>query len=168
MMAELTYNEKRLLTALAEKKQADATTLAAALDTTEAAVVQWAHLAGDRGLVRLERMTEHAYDYSDEGRLYLKNGLPETQVFNSFDETVKFSTLQKHPSFSKIGFGQLRKKQKVDLKDGIVFKVRGTSTREEEEVLRKPVTNLKIESFSGSFLLRCSLRLPWSLSSHFF
>jgi len=139
MMAELTYNEKRLLTALAEKKQADATTLAAALDTTEAAVVQWAHLAGDRGLVRLERMTEHAYDYSDEGRLYLKNGLPETQVFNSFDETVKFSTLQKHPSFSKIGFGQLRKKQKVDLKDGIVFKVRGTSTREEEEVLRKPV-----------------------------
>jgi phenylalanyl-tRNA synthetase alpha chain len=139
MMAELTYNEKRLLAALAGKKQADAATLAAALNTTQDAVVQWAHLASDRGLVRLERTTNHAYDYTEEGRLYLKNGLPETQVFNSFSESVKFSTLQQHPSFNKIGFGQLRKKQKVDLKDGIVFKVSGASTQEDEQALKKPV-----------------------------
>jgi len=139
MMAELTYNEKRLLAVLAEKKQVDAATLAAALNTTEDAVVQWAHLASDRGFVRLERTIEHTYDYSEEGRVYLKNGLPETQVFNSFDESIKFSTLQQHPSFTKIGFGQLRKKQKVDLKDGIVFKVSGASTQDEELALKKPV-----------------------------
>ena len=50
-MAELTQNEKRLLSMLAKEHKADAPHLATLLDTTPESVVQWAHLLEDKGLV---------------------------------------------------------------------------------------------------------------------
>ena len=49
-MAELTQNEKRLLATLEKEKKADAGHLASIMGATPEAVVQWAHLAGDKGL----------------------------------------------------------------------------------------------------------------------
>jgi hypothetical protein len=54
-MAELTQNEKRLLAVLETEKKAEAPRLASLLGATPEAVVQWAHLAQDKGLVRTER-----------------------------------------------------------------------------------------------------------------
>ena len=48
-MAELTQNEKRLLAVLAKERTSSAPHLAALLDATPEAVIQWAHLAMDNG-----------------------------------------------------------------------------------------------------------------------
>ncbi len=79
-MAELTQNEKRLLGILGQAHKAEALHLATLLDTTPESVVQWAHLAGEKGLVSLERKVDRTFIYSDEGKDYLRHGLPETQL----------------------------------------------------------------------------------------
>ena len=71
-MAELTQNEKRLLAVLEKEKKADAPHLAGLLDATPEAVVQWAHLAQDKGLVTVERIVAKEFVYTDEGKEYAK------------------------------------------------------------------------------------------------
>ena len=56
-MAELTLNEKRLLAVLAKEKKADAEHLASLLNATPEAVVQWAHLAEDKGLAKVRDLS---------------------------------------------------------------------------------------------------------------
>ena len=110
-MAELTLNEKRLLAALAKEKKADAEHLASLLDATPEAVVQWAHLAEDKGLAKVERIVEKQILPTEEGEQYRKFNLPETQLFDpKFRQALKLADLQKHPAF-KIGFGQLPEKR---------------------------------------------------------
>src|SRR5512139_1413269 len=79
-MAELTQNEKRLLAILEKEKEAEAPRLASLLGATPEAVVQWAHLAKEKGLVTTERIVARQLNYTDEGRGYLEKGLPETQL----------------------------------------------------------------------------------------
>jgi phenylalanyl-tRNA synthetase alpha chain len=137
-MAELTQNEKRLLATLAKEHKADAPHLAILLHTTPESVVQWAHLLEDNGLVSLERIVEKSFVYTDEGKEYLNNKLPETQIFQVFGESTNLSDLQKYNAF-KIGFGQLKKKGLVNIKDGRVFKVTDASTDADEAALRNPI-----------------------------
>ena len=136
-MAELTQNEKRLLGALVKVQEADAHLLAGELGASPEAVVQWAHLAADKGLVRLDRIVETAFAYTEEGEHYLTDGLPETQVLNGIGEGTTLAGLQKVTGF-KIGFGQLRKKGLVAVKDGTVTKTPGASTEDAELALHKP------------------------------
>ncbi|HNJ81158.1 MAG TPA: phenylalanine--tRNA ligase subunit alpha, partial [Methanoregulaceae archaeon] len=62
-MAELTQNEKRLLAALGKEERTFATPLAGLLGATPEAVVQWAHLAQEKGLVAIERMVARELIY---------------------------------------------------------------------------------------------------------
>ncbi|MGA2918097.1 phenylalanine--tRNA ligase subunit alpha [Methanoregula sp.] len=121
-MAELTQNEKRLLAVLGKEEKADAPHLADLLDTTQEAVVQWAHLAGDKGLATVERIVSKEFVYTDEGKTYLKDGLPETQLLRFIHPGTQLADLQKHDAF-KIGFGQLRKKGLVKVNGALVEKV---------------------------------------------
>ncbi len=136
-MAELTQNEKRLLGVLVHKKEADSQVLAGELRANPEAVVQWAHLAAGNGLVRLDRIVESAFVYTDEGKHYLADGLPETQVLRSIGEGTTLAELQKVPAF-KIGFGQLRKKGLVTVKDGTVTITPGATTEDTEAALKNP------------------------------
>lgn len=138
-MAELTLNEKRLLAALAQEKEADAPRLAQVLQATPEAVVQWGHLAEERGLVKVEPISDTGYEYTCEGEDYKKNGLPETQILNLIREGVStpIADLQKHSQF-KIGFGQLRKKGFVTVNGGIVTRNSGASTEPYEKALHSP------------------------------
>lgn len=104
-MAELSLNEKRLLVILKNEKKADAPHLAKLLDATPEAVVQWAHLAQDKGLTTVERQVVKEFFYSEEGQIYVKNGLPETQLFRFIMPGTTLADLQKHEAF-RIGFGQ--------------------------------------------------------------
>ena len=136
-MAELTQNEKRLLRVLEQERNADALHLATLLDTTPEAVVQWAHLAQDKGLITVERLVAKEFIYTDEGKAYAKNGLPETQLFRFILPGTTLSDLQKHDVF-RIGFGQLRKKGLIKV-DGIsVEKTPGASTEADEASLKNP------------------------------
>ena len=136
-MAELTQNEKRLLTTLKMEKKADAPHLASLLGATPEAVVQWAHLAQDKGLATVERIVEKAFVYTDEGKIYLQNGLPETQILRIIHPGTTLADLQKHEAF-RIGFGQLRKKGLVKVEGSAVMKTKGASTDADEAALKNP------------------------------
>ena len=136
-MAELTQNEKRLLATLVKEHKADAPHLATLLDTTPESVVQWAHLLEDKGLVRLERIVDKSFVYTDEGKEYLDNGLPETQLLKFCRNDTPLAELQKHASF-RIGFGQLRKKGLISVNNGVVSKTDGASTIDDETALKDP------------------------------
>jgi len=138
-MAELTLNEKRLLAALSKEKKTDSVHLAAILNATPEAVVQWAHLTDDKGLVNVERIVEKSFEYTEEGKAYLHTGLPETQILNSIKPGTTLADLQGHPAF-KIGFGQLRKKGLIRVEGSSVVKNEGNSTQAEESALRNPVS----------------------------
>ena len=136
-MAELTQNEKRLLAILENEKKAGAPHLAGLLEATPEAVVQWAHLAQDNGLALVERVVAKEFVYTDEGKNYLKNGLPETQLLRFILPDANFTALQKHEAF-KIGFGQLRKKGLVKVEGSSVTKTPGASTDADETALKNP------------------------------
>jgi phenylalanyl-tRNA synthetase alpha chain len=136
-MAELTQNEKRLLAELVKEHKADAQHLATLLDTTPESVVQWAHLLEDKGLVSLERNVDKSFVYTDEGKEYLNNGLPETQLLKFCRNDTPLVELQKHAAF-RIGFGQLRKKGLISVNNGVVSKTGGASTIEDEIALKTP------------------------------
>ena len=136
-MAELTQNEKRLLGILKNEKKADAPHLASLLDATPEAVVQWAYLAGDKGLATVERFVAKEFVYTDEGKAYAKNGLPETQLLRFIRPGTSLADLQKHEAF-RIGFGQLRKKGLVKVDGTSVAKTPGASTDTDEAALNSP------------------------------
>jgi len=136
-MAELTQNEKRLLAILEKEKKADAPHLAGLLEATPEAVVQWAHLAQDNGLALVERVVAKEFVYTDEGKAYAQNGLPETQLLRFILPGTTLADLQKHEAF-KIGFGQLRKKGLVKVEGTSVAKTPGASTDADEAALKNP------------------------------
>ena len=136
-MAELTQNEKRLLATLAKEKTVDAPHLAVLLETTPEAVVQWAHLAQDKGFAIVDRIVVKEFEYTDEGKTYAKNGLPETQLLRFVLPGTTLSDLQKHDAF-RIGFGQLRKKGLVKVDGTLVIKIPGASTDADEAALKTP------------------------------
>lgn len=136
-MAELTQNEKRLLVTLAKEEKADAPGLAAVLGATPEAVVQWAHLARDNGLVTVERKVRTEFVYTDEGKEYLGSGLPETQLLAVISAGTTLDDLKKHPAF-KIGIGQLRKKGLIKVDGTQVTKAAGASTTADEAALKDP------------------------------
>jgi phenylalanyl-tRNA synthetase alpha chain len=136
-MAELTQNEKRLLALLAKEKKADAPHLAGLLEATPEALVQWAHLLGDKGLVTVERIVAKEIVCTDEGKSYLKNGLPETQLLRCILPGTQLNDLKKHEAF-RIGFGQLRKKGLVNVVGTSVAKTTGASTDADEAALKNP------------------------------
>ena len=139
-MAELTQNEKRLLATLEKEKKTDAPHLAGLLEATPEAVVQWAHLAQDKGLATVERIVAKEFVYTDEGKTYAEKGLPETQRF--ILPGTQLANLQKHEAF-RIGFGQLRKKGLVTVEGTSVTKVAGASTDADETALKNPAADDK-------------------------
>lgn len=136
-MAELTQNEKRLLAVLEKEEKADAPHLVGLLDATPDAVVQWAHLAQDKGLTTVERIVAKEFTFTDEGEAYAKNGLPETQLLRFILPGTQLADLQKHEAF-RIGFGQLRKKGLVKVDGTSVTKIPQASTDADEAALKNP------------------------------
>jgi phenylalanyl-tRNA synthetase alpha chain len=138
-MAELTQNEKRLLVILEKEKKADAPHLASLLDATPEAVVQWAHLAGDKGLATVERIVEKKIEPTEEGKIYRDLRLPETQLLSIIRPGTQLAELKNHPAF-KIGFGQLRKKGIIRVEGTTVIKNETMSTEGDEAALLHPVS----------------------------
>jgi phenylalanyl-tRNA synthetase alpha chain len=136
-MAELTQNEKRLLAVLEKEEKSDAPHLAGLLDATPEAVVQWAHLAQDKGLATVERIVAKEFTFTDEGKAYAQNGLPETQLLRFILPGTQLADLQKHEAF-RIGFGQLRKKGLVKIEGTSVTKNPQANTDEDEASLKNP------------------------------
>ncbi|TAJ45190.1 phenylalanine--tRNA ligase subunit alpha [Methanofollis fontis] len=136
-MADLTLNEKRLLVALAPLGEAGTGALAGALGTTEAAVVQYAHLCADSGLAEVVRTTTTTYALTPEGEDYRKNGLPERQMLENVGDSAPMRDLQAHP-LSRIGIGWLRKKGWITIRAGVAERVGEVPPGDDEIALQDP------------------------------
>ena len=101
--------------------------------------VQWAHLAEDKGLAKVERIVEKKIMPTAEGEQYVSSNLPETQILAVIHPGAILADLQGHPAF-KIGFGQLRKKGLIHVDGSTVIKNETKSTNAEEFALRNPVS----------------------------
>ncbi|MFA7563123.1 MAG: phenylalanine--tRNA ligase subunit alpha [Methanoculleus sp.] len=128
---ELTLNEKRLLVVLEEVGSADVAVLAEKMDTRREAVVQYANLAGEKGLVDVEKHVSRRYIPTEEGRAYMEKGLPERQVLESFEGEIPMRDLQSHP-LAKIAIGWMRKKGWIAIRDGVVQKTDATEPGADE------------------------------------
>ncbi|AGB03543.1 phenylalanine--tRNA ligase subunit alpha [Methanoregula formicica] len=164
-MAELTQNEKRLLATLETEKRADAGHLAAVMDATPEAVVQWAHLAQDKGFATVERIVSTEFTLSDEGKEYAANGLPETQLLRNILPGTMLDDLKKQPSF-RIGFGQLRKKGLIKVEGSNVIKTPGASTEGDEAALKNPsLTDPKTKELIKRGILQLSETVKYLIAA---
>lgn len=136
-MEELTYNEKRLMVVLNTVSEAEPAVLAGELNTTEEAVVQFAHLCADKGIATLERTVSVDYGLTDEGRQYSTLGLPERQVYASFEGDIPMKDLQAHP-LARIAVGWMKKKGWIAIENGVVQKTGDAPEGDDERALRDP------------------------------
>ncbi len=145
---ELTLNEKKLLVALGPVGSADAAALADLMNTRREAVVQYANLAGERGLVDVAKHVSRRYTPTEEGHAYLGRGLPERQVLESFGETIPMRDLQGHP-LAKIAVGWMRKKGWIAIRDGVVTKTGNTAPGPDEAAFARLGESGAIEDGEG-------------------
>ncbi|SCL76256.1 Phenylalanine-tRNA ligase alpha subunit [Methanoculleus chikugoensis] len=145
---ELTLNEKRLLVALEATGSVDAAVLAEKMDARREAVVQYANLAGERGLVDVDKHVSRRYVPTEEGRAYMEKGLPERQVLESFEETIPMRDLQRHP-LAKIAIGWMRKKGWIAIRDGVVEKTGRTAPGPDEAAFARLSESGAIEDGVG-------------------
>jgi len=145
---ELTLNEKKLLVALGPAGSADAATLAERMETRREAVVQYANLASERGLVDVEKHVSRQYVLTEEGRAYAGRGLPERQVLESFEETIPMRDLQAHP-LAKIAIGWMRKKGWVTIRDGVVQKTGNAALGPDETAFARVSETGAVEDGEG-------------------
>lgn len=135
---DLTVNEKRVLAALEKTSSATAPALAEELNAPVDAVIQWAHLCADRGLVSLEKQVAETLVLTAEGTKYAAEGLPERQVLASIRGTVPMAELTGHP-LSKIAIGWLRKKNWIVIDQGMVTARPDVPAGADERALHNPV-----------------------------
>ncbi|HMK16067.1 MAG TPA: phenylalanine--tRNA ligase subunit alpha, partial [Methanomicrobiales archaeon] len=134
---ELTANERRLLLALGKRGRAGLLGLVEDLGTSGEAVLQYARILEERGLIGLRKDVKKRYTLSEEGEEYRRKGLPERQLVESFGESIPMKELQRNPA-AKLGIGWMRKKGWVTIRDGVVTKAGSPPAGPDEIVLRSP------------------------------
>ncbi|MCX6694425.1 MAG: phenylalanine--tRNA ligase subunit alpha [Methanomicrobiales archaeon] len=134
---DLTQNEKRLLATLAPLGEAGTDELATAIKSESGAVLQYAHLLQDKGLVRIVTETIRNARLTDEGVLYAREGLPERQLYAHCTTPVLVADLNRHP-LAKIGIGWMKRKGWVTIRDGVVTRTGVASPGPDEIALLSP------------------------------
>ncbi len=132
---DLTYNEKRLLLALKDKRvNANPAELAQILQTTQGAVVQFAHLLESRGLVEQKEIREKNYVLTDEGLICEEKGLPERRIIEALHGKVPIAELSKDP-LAKIAIGWIKKKDWAIFQDGAIERKEVITVGDDESYL---------------------------------
>jgi phenylalanyl-tRNA synthetase alpha chain len=131
----LTLNEKRLLIALNSLKKTVPGALAEELATTEEAVIQYALSCAGKGLAAVDREVAVTYHLTGEGETYAREGLPERQLLDSFEESIPMKELQQH-HLARIGIGWMRKKGWIAITGGVVEKAGDAPQGEDEAALQ--------------------------------
>lgn len=137
MRYELSLNEKRLLAALAElpNEQHDPVDLGNKLSSPPESVIQYANLLSSKGLCTIERIVSISVVRTEEGELYAKYGLPERQLYNSFDTSIEMNQLNRHP-LARIGIGWMRRLGWITIQDGVITKTDAPPSDLEQGLLR--------------------------------
>jgi len=156
---DLHPHEIRALKAL--RKASTPEELASASGLQVDAVLRASSWLKTKGLVEVEEEATEDVSLGDEGRGYAKEGLPERQLLNLIGKGIKLDELKRKADQQtfNIGFGWLRKKKQVEVKDGLVKAVDSKKTGDEKlmELLGKGSVNtskLNAEQREGLALLK--------------
>ncbi len=135
---QLTLNEKRLLQILSELDTATPEELGKKLDRSPDAVIQYAGLLSEKDLAKIYRDVDAFLVLTDEGQKYKSEGLPERQLYNSFDSSIPVKDLNLNP-LSKIGIGWMKKLGWIKIENGNIIKTADAQLSPIEEALNNPI-----------------------------
>jgi phenylalanyl-tRNA synthetase alpha chain len=141
MESHLHPNEKRILKALAENPEDtwyDPSGLESASNLKADAISRAVSWLTTKGLVEVSGKVKQEISLDKEGVEYLKKGFPERRLMQKIGKGSPIEELKKKedPQVFNIGFGWLRKKNLVEVRDGFV-KVKTNSETEDERILQK-------------------------------
>jgi phenylalanyl-tRNA synthetase alpha chain len=103
-----------------------------------------------KGLIEVEEKVSEEIGLGEEGKFYLKNGLPERQIIEFVGAGKKLDEVKKKfdGNIFGIGVGWLRRKNKASVKDGVIIIVDKSETAD-EKLLKKlgegPIPSAKID-----------------------
>ncbi len=100
------------------------------------AVLKAAHLLREKGYVELEEVVRKRYSLTDEGRSYLKEGLPEERVLSFIKERGEVELSEVEREFGKrmlgIALGWLKRKGAVSVRNGKAVFLRDVDFKERD------------------------------------
>lgn len=134
---QLTLNEKRLLLELEKRGTTTPDEMGKILDRPADSVVQYGGLLSQKGLALVDRSVTKTLILTDEGSRYLKEGLPERQLYNSFGESASITELNNHPH-ARIGLGWMKRLGWVKIEAGNVIKTGHAPPSPIETALKNP------------------------------
>jgi len=137
MRMALTLNEKLLLAALYEKGNGTPEDLGKIINRDKDAVIQYGYLLEDRGLCQVTREVAVSYVRTLEGEHYIKDGLPERQLYESFDNSIPVAELNNNP-LSRIGIGWMKRLGWIAIQNGIITKTGDAPRSHIEAALNNP------------------------------
>ena len=132
---QLSINEKRLLLELVRIRSTTPEEIGKILDKPADSVVQYGGLLSQKGLATVDRSVTTHLSLTSEGELYLAEGVPERQLYDSFGESAPIAELNRHPH-AKIGLGWMKRLGWVKIEGGVVIKT-GTAAPSPIEVSLK-------------------------------
>jgi len=134
---QLTINEKKLLLNMTGTGEKSPEYFADILQKPSESVIQYANLLSQKGLAEVRRELSTLLVITDEGELSLREGLPERQLFNSFDVSIPVSELNKH-QHARIGIGWMKRLGWVSINEGIIKKTGNAPESPIEKGLKSP------------------------------
>lgn len=118
---QLALNEKRLLLELEKVGTASPEELSQILNRPAESVIQYGGLLSQKGLAEVDRTVSTRLVLTEEGERYSSEGLPERQLYSSFNDVSLISDLNRHPH-AKIGLGWMKRLGWVKIEGGSVIK----------------------------------------------
>ncbi len=104
------------------------------------AVLKAAYLLQEKGYAEVKEEIKKSYRLTEEGKEYLKEGLPEERLFKILKERRKIELSELEKEFGKtllgIALGWLKRKKAVEIENGKLVLVRDDVKFEEKEALK--------------------------------
>ena len=134
---QLTINEKKLLLKLEKAGEESPEYFGDLLSKPAESVIQYANLLSQKGLAEVKRELSIHYIRTEEGEKSLREGLPERQLYNSFDKSVSITELNRH-QHAKIGIGWMKRLGWISIADGVISKISDAPESSVEKGLMEP------------------------------
>ena len=134
---QLTINEKKLLLKLEKAGEESPEYFGDLLSKPAESVIQYANLLSQKGLAEVKRELSIHYIRTEEGEKSLREGLPERQLYNSFDKSVSITELNRR-QHAKIGIGWMKRLGWISIADGVISKISDAPESSVEKGLMEP------------------------------
>ena len=151
--------EVKLLKSLKEREEYTVEEASRVAEMNKDAVLKAAYMLREKGFAEVKEIINRRYILTDEGKEYLKNGLPEERLFEVLkkEREIEFDKLEDRVGKSTLGIalGWLRRKGAVEVKDKKVILVKDNVEFEERKALEMISKGLTVsESIIKNLLKR--------------